>query len=343
MEDNLKETSIRASDGNNSEEISLIDLLAVLLKYKKLLIIVPLLAAITIVALAVVSIKLAPEKSFLPNVYTPKAHMLINDEKAGGGMSSMLAGLAGLAGISGSSGGGGSSMSSLAQYLAESNPLLDAIVDNFAILEKPIFEKSRFPKSESRDYIKRKLSVSLDDETGVFTISFTDIDPVFAQEVVNFAVDWLQERFDALGVDKNKITKENLEKNIALSFEEIQNLQKQANKIANSVNYGNGAWSLPSISVSSSKVQMELDAQREVYKQLKTQYELLKVKMQSESPVFQILERPEVPDRKSGPSRGKLCVIVTFAAIFLSVFLAFSLNAIKNIKNDPEAMKKLHG
>lgn len=343
MEDNLKETSIRASDGNNSEEISLIDLLAVLLKYKKLIIIVPLLAAIMIVALAVVSIKLAPEKSFLPNVYTPKAHMLINDEKAGGGMSSMLAGLAGLAGISGSSGGGGSSMSSLAQYLAESNPLLDAIVDNFAILEKPIFEKSRFPKSESRDYIKRKLSVSLDDETGVFTISFTDIDPVFAQGVVNFAVDWLQERFDALGVDKNKITKENLEKNIALSFEEIQNLQKQANKIANSVNYGNGAWSLPSISVSSSKVQMELDAQREVYKQLKTQYELLKVKMQSESPVFQILERPEVPDRKSGPSRGKLCVIVTFAAIFLSVFLAFSLNAVKNIKNDPEAMKKLHG
>ena len=343
MEDNLKETSIRASDGNNSEEISLIDLLAVLLRYKILIIIVPLLAAITIVALSFVSIKLAPEKSFLPNVYTPKAHMLINDEKAGGGMSSMLAGLAGLAGISGSSGGGGSSMSSLAQYLAESNPLLDAIVDNFAILEKPIFEKSRFPKSESRDYIKRKLSVSLDDETGVFTISFTDIDPVFAQEVVNFAVDWLQERFDALGVDKNKITKENLEKNIALSFEEIQNLQKQANKIANSVNYGNGAWSLPSISVSSSKVQMELDAQREVYKQLKTQYELLKVKMQSESPVFQILERPEVPDRKSGPSRGKLCVIVTFAAIFLSVFLAFSLNAVKNIKNDPEAMKKLHG
>ncbi len=340
MEDNLIAPSAGAAP-QSDDEISLIDLFAVLLKYKKLIIIVPLLAAITIVVLSIISMKLPPEKSFLPNVYTPQAHMLINEEKSGGGISPTLASLAGLAGISGAS--GGSSMSALAQYLAKSNPLLDAIVDNFGILEKPEFEKSRFPKSDSRTYISDKLSISLDDDSGVFTISFTDIDPVFAQQVVNFALDWLQRRFDELGVDKNKITKENLEKNIALSFEEIQNLQKQANKIANSVNYGNGAWSLPSISVNSSKVQMELDAQREVYKQLKTEYELLKVKMQSESPVFQILERPEAPDKKSGPSRGKLCIIVTFAAFFLSVFLAFSLNAIKNIKNDPEAMKKLHG
>ena len=71
-------------------------------------------------------------------------------------------------------------------------------------------------------------------------------------------------------------------------------------------------------------------------------YELLKVKMQSEQPVFQILERPEIPDMKSKPSRGKLCIIITFAAFFISVFMAFALNAWQNIKNDPEAQKKLN-
>ena len=65
--------------------------------------------------------------------------------------------------------------------------------------------------------------------------------------------------------------------------------------------------------------------------------------MASEKPVFQILEYAEIPDMKSGPSRGKLCIIVTFAAFFISVFLAFLLNAIENIKNDPEAMAKLKG
>ena len=63
--------------------------------------------------------------------------------------------------------------------------------------------------------------------------------------------------------------------------------------------------------------------------------------MQTETPVFQVLERPSIPDIKSGPSRGKLCIIVTFAAFFIAVFLAFLLNAIENIKKDPEAMAKL--
>jgi uncharacterized protein involved in exopolysaccharide biosynthesis len=86
---------------------------------------------------------------------------------------------------------------------------------------------------------------------------------------------------------------------------------------------------------------MELAAQRQVYTQLKVQLELLKVSMASDTPIFQILEFAEVPDKKSGPSRGLLCIIVTFAAGFFSVFLAFVLNAITNIRQDPEAMAKL--
>ena len=34
-------------------------------------------------------------------------------------------------------------------------------------------------------------------------------------------------------------------------------------------------------------------------------------------------------------------IIASFAAFFIAIFIAFLLNAIKNIKNDPEAMKKL--
>jgi uncharacterized protein involved in exopolysaccharide biosynthesis len=65
--------------------------------------------------------------------------------------------------------------------------------------------------------------------------------------------------------------------------------------------------------------------------------------MDSEKPVFQVLELAEIPDQKSGPSRGLICVIATFAAGFFSVFLAFALNAVENIKQDPEAMEKLRG
>jgi uncharacterized protein involved in exopolysaccharide biosynthesis len=65
--------------------------------------------------------------------------------------------------------------------------------------------------------------------------------------------------------------------------------------------------------------------------------------MASEKPVFQVLEMAEVPDQKSGPSRGLICIIAIFAAGFFAFFLAFCLNAIANIKKDPEAMAKLRG
>lgn len=334
------------TNNNTSDEISLLDLFAVLVMYKKMIAITIILGMFFAVAISILSLKLPPEKSFLPNTYTASGNMLINDSKSSGGsLASAIAssGLGGLAGLAGISSSGGATYSSLAIYLISSNPFLDAVVREFDLLSKPAFEKSKYPITDSRKMVKKAFSANLDSDSGVFSISYKDIDPVFAQKVVNYAIDWLSEEFDQLGVDKNKITKINLEKNIRLSFEEISRLQKEANSISNSVSNDSSEWTgnIPSIALTTLKNQMELTAQEEVYKQLKTQYELLKVEMQSEAPVFQILERPEIAEMKSGPSRGKLCIIITFASGFFAVFLAFLRNALHNLKKDPEAMAKL--
>lgn len=324
------------------DEISLIDLFAVLLHYKWMIIIISVVAAVFSVVYAIVSIKMSPEKSPMPNVYTPRAQMLIKENSSsGGGLASALSssGLGSLASLAGVSVGGGSSNSSLATYLISSNALLDAVTDEFNLVEKYKIEKA--VRASSRKMLQKVLKAEVDSESSVFTVSFTDIDPVFAQSVVNFVVDWMSNKFDELGLDNNKIQKENLERNIQSSYNEILRIEREVKKLGASVGYGNNAWDIPSITTGSAKLQLELEAQKQVYTQLKTQYELLKVQMQSESPVFQILERPEIPDLKSGPSRGKMCIIVTFAAFFMSVFLAFALNAWKNIKNDPEAVEKL--
>lgn len=331
-----------AEKQDKNDEISLIDLFAVLLHYKKMIIAVTCAAAVFIIIYCVISIKMPPEKSYLPNEYTPTATMLINNNNnSGGSLASALSssGLSSLAGLAGVNVSGGSTYSSLAVYLSTTNSLLDSVVDKFNLIER--FKIKKNPRAESRKLLKKKLSAEFDEETGVFTVSFTDYDPVFAQSVVNFVVDWMQNRFDELGIDKNKITKENLEKNITLSYDEIARLQRQVKNIEKTVSGGGTAWNIPTIALDTTKIQMELEAQQQVYTQLKTQYELLKVQMASDTPVFQILERPEVPDKKSGPSRGKLCIIVVFAAFFISVFLAFLLNAVTNIKKDPEAMSKL--
>ncbi|GHT87060.1 hypothetical protein FACS1894137_13590 [Spirochaetia bacterium] len=327
---------------HNNDEISLLDLFAVLLRCKAMILVITLIAMIGVVIFAVISLKLPSETSPLPNEYTPTAFMLINDSSSsGGGLSSMLnsSGLGGLASLAGISIGGGQSNSQLAVYLIESNPLLDAVVDEFDLIHR--FKIENFPRTSSRKTLKKKLTAEIDEESGVFSIGFTDIDPVFAQSVVNFTVNYLEARFDDLGIDKNRLEKENLERNIQNTYTEIQNLELETRRLEQSVQ--RGTVNVPSISLDMTRIELELEAQKEVYTQLKVQYELLKVTMASEKPVFQILEMAEVPDQKSGPSWGLICIIVTFAAGFFSVFLAFVLNAVENIKKDPEAMAKLRG
>ena len=146
-----------------------------------------------------------------------------------------------------------------------------------------------------------------------------------------------------MGIDKNKLQKENLEKNIDTTYKEIIRLEGLSHNLDRSVTQGANIGGSGLVVLESSRIQLELAAQKQVYTQLKTQYEVLKVTMASEMPVFQVLEYAEVPDQKSGPSRGKLCLIVTFAAFFGSIFLVFLLKAIDNIKKDPIAVAKLKG
>jgi uncharacterized protein involved in exopolysaccharide biosynthesis len=323
------------------DEISLIDLFAVLWRRKKMIITIVIIAMIGVVAYSVLSLVLPPEKSPLPNIYTPSAQMLINNaSSAGGGVASMLqsSGLGGLASLAGVNISPGATYSQLATYLIGTNTLLDMVVDEYDLITKYNIKKS--PRSSSRQILKNSLSAEFDSASGVFSVSFTDVDPVFAQSVVNFCVGYLERRFDELGIDRSRIEKENLEINIANAYREIQRLEEESRRLEQSVNRG-AAANVPSISLDLKRIALELGTQQQVYTQLKVQYELLKVSMTSEKPVFQVLELAEVPDQKSGPSRGMLCIVVTFAAGFFAIFLAFALNAIENIKKDPQAMAKL--
>ncbi len=322
------------------EEISLIDLLAVLLQRKWLITGITLAGAIFSVIISILSLALPAEKSFLPNTFTSSAQMLINNSDKSASSLSNLSSLASIAGVN-LGGSGGISYSELAKYLVDSNTVQDSIIKKFNFIEEWKVEKS--PVTESRSALKKKLKSDFNENSGVFTVSFTDINPKLAQDVVNYVVELLESRFKDLGINKKEVQKTNLEENINNTYNQIVLLQKQIQDIEKTVNNVYSPYNTPSIVMDAELVKTELAVQEEVYKQLKIQYETLKVEMSSEQPVFQILEYAEIPDKKSGPSRGKLCIIITFAAFFISVFIAFLLNAVSNIKKDSEAMAKLRG
>ena len=103
------------------------------------------------------------------------------------------------------------------------------------------------------------------------------------------------------------------------------------------------AKELPRLSLELQKLKQKAEVQLITYKALVQQSETLKLTAEGAGSTFQVLEKAEIPEKKSGPSRGKVCIIVTFAGFFLSIFFVFLKEAWINIKNDPEKMKKLRG
>ena len=67
----------------------------------------------------------------------------------------------------------------------------------------------------------------------------------------------------------------------------------------------------------------EVELREQIYLLLRQQQEAARMEQSGEISALQILEYPQVPEIKSGPSRGKFCIIVTAAVIFLSVFFVF--------------------
>ena len=63
----MDQSEIKQEFQGNDDEISLIDLIAVLWRYKVMIITITAVAMVAIVIVSVVSLVLPPEKSFLPN------------------------------------------------------------------------------------------------------------------------------------------------------------------------------------------------------------------------------------------------------------------------------------
>ena len=156
----------------DDDEISLIDLVATLLRHKKLIIGITVGAAIAVLLYAIGSLLLPPEKSYLPNLYSPKAVLLVS-ESTSGGLSSALAasGLGSLASLAGVSAGGAYN-GLLAVLIAQSNTTIDELNTEFDFTSRYQITKSVI--ASTRKAVLENYSASYDEKTRTVAISFED-------------------------------------------------------------------------------------------------------------------------------------------------------------------------
>ena len=393
------------------DEIELIDLIGIIFRHRRLIILFTLSAALFIVVFSIVSLKLPPEKSFLPNVYVPNSTVRINNNGGGsladlldGGADSLVTNLLNL-----SSGQSGYSNAALAVEIGTSRTVVDQIANKFNLMD--VYKiQSQFPVTTLRKIIRNKLKIEVADETSTLEISYEDIDRELATAVVNQFVKILEEAFVIIDQNSNRIRMELLEKKIIelgrqmktaqediLSFQRANDVLdagtmatemtkklmevktqitlgeavlnslrerlpredprlllkelevEELRKMLSALEQGKGSGNLPSIEALpqlimnfEEKTQL-LKSHVEIHTSLLLQYELVKLQQGGLFPTFQVIEYAEIPERKSKPSRGILCMIVTAAAFFFSIFLAFLKEFRDNLRKDPLRMGKLKG
>ncbi len=400
---------MKKSNPPDSQERTLLEgllhYIGICLQYKWIIIIITAATAIGAVIFSILSLMIDPEKSPLPNYYTSTASLMVQEESTNLSMTSMLSAL----GISSPVGGSEQNYGQIAMTILKSRPFLDQISATFKIPEKYNIENA--VKTNSRELLLAKSAFNYEVNTGILTISFEDIDPEFAKEVVDAMVvlldDWFRSRGGSSKIRELKSLEQKLigvEKDIAALEQEIllfqqqhgvlnveaiaatQNallsdlriqlmekeleiknyaeiskiendpmmlrLEAERNNIVETINQIRSGYTgdnqmmppqseLPELSLELSKYRSELEIQNRIYQALAEQYEITKLSVEEE-PIFTVLEEAEVPEEKSGPSRGKLCIIVTLIGFLGSLAVVMTIHLINGIRKDPEKQKLLN-
>ncbi len=292
---------------SDEDEISLIDLLAVIWHYKKMIVIITVGAALLSVLVSFISIKLG-SKSFWPNTYSSKASAKITDYPSAASSAA-------------------STNSDLTNFYIGSTSFFDAISTGLDFENRYDMSKVEKKKSAMRAKVKNALDADFETKSKILTLTYTDTDPTLAYEAAKFAINWIKESLT-----------ENYKEDARRGLEEIEtSLAQTTTQMREQLDY---MQSLDETSISYTSAQTEYMTLRTSYSNLQNRRERILSYLENPPECLTILEMPEIAEKKSGPSRGKACIIVTFAAFFVSIFLAFAINAIQNIKNDPETMAK---
>ncbi len=285
----------------------------ILFRYKWMIFITTFCLTAAVVVFCAISVSLPPTESPLPNLYSAQATILIqqnNQTDIAGSILEAL-GVASGARVSNSFDNGG-----LVMEIFRSRTLLDRLIAEFNLAGRYGIRAS--VKGNTREVVLGKGFFQYTRNTGVMKISYTDIDPVFAQKVVNRWISLADEWFSQNRGQAKQKQQTMLEEKITAVKKDIATLKYRLK-------------TMPDVDPLYSQYAAELDVQQRIYNTLSPQYEAAKLAPEIE-PIFQVFEMAEIPDLKSGPQRSQY-IIMAFALGFAgSSMMAFLLNALKAIK-----------
>lgn len=181
-----------AENNKDRSTFSILDIVLVLLKSKLMIFLITFISFAFIIGVSVLSLILPPGSplNFLPNIYKPKAKILIALPGSGeegklpaAARSSQVSALLGVMG----EGSYSENVGKFVKELFDLNEIRDKIINEFDFIKR--YNINQFPITTAREVFKKKVSVDVNLEETIVTIGFEDTDPKFATRVLNRAIE----------------------------------------------------------------------------------------------------------------------------------------------------------
>lgn len=385
MQTNMTENATSTAQGSmgdmqDDDEISLLDLLQVVVDNLRLLVLGPLVCGLAALG---ISFAIAP-------TFTAKTQFLPPQQQQSSA-ASMLASLGALSGLAGAATG---LKSPADQYIAfmKSVSVQDALIERFELVEK--YEAKM--KTDARLALTGNVRIA-SGKDGLISVEVDDKDAKFAADLANAHVEELRSLLGRLAVTEAQQRRMFFEKQLAQTKDNLAkaDLALKSSGINSSVLKSSPASAVEAVArlkagvsvqevklgtmrnyltesspefkqalseVASLKSQLakaekeepasqgasdyvaryrEFKYQETMFELFAKQFELAKVDESREGAVIQVLDIAEPPERKAKPKKAMIAIIATLASGFALLLFVFVRSALKNASQDEETKLRM--
>lgn len=190
----------------------------------------------------------------------------------------------------------------------------------YPVKEEGIILINRLDEIRLKD-LKTRLNAWIDKKTGVITIKSKMPDPVVAAETAKFAMEYLMAYVKSYRTEKLRQDVDYLAGQVAASRGKYYSTQERKASYSDAFQ----DMRLQSADVQRERIESEYRLSSSFYNELLKKYEEAKFRLHQETPVFQVLEPPVAPVKKTTPKRAVMAIV----SMFLGGALALGIVLIK--------------
>jgi uncharacterized protein involved in exopolysaccharide biosynthesis len=295
------------------DEINLLDLMIVLAKHKKMIMLVTFAAALLAVGYSLL----------MPNIYTGTAKILPPQSSQSSSVNAIM--LAQLGGLTGAAGAALGLKDPNALYLAmlKSRNIMEKIVRRFDL--QTVYEAKTM--TDTLNALEKESTIS-SSKDGVIVVEVDDNDPQRAAALANAYIEELNKLMQTFALTEASQRGQFFETQMKPAKDKLTDAEIALDRT-------------PNTSLQYMDALRNLRYQEGIYDILARQFAAAKLDEAKDSPLIQILDNAIPPEKKSKPKRSLIVILATLAAFFLAVVWAFIKEALTRSKSDPEQDARL--